>query len=98
MTRGIYLRVDTIDRLTAVVGVKKLTRRQQSELLRVPYQSFWNATNGGRRVGVRIITDLVAGAEEFAKRHRCKPPTLDELFEIREVDERDQQFTAAIAA
>jgi hypothetical protein len=98
MTRGIYLRLDTIDRLTAVVGVKKLTRRQQSELLHVPYQSFWNATNGGRRVGVRIITELVAGVEEFAKRHRCKAPSLDELFEIREVDEEDEQLEAAIAA
>lgn len=98
MTRGIYLRLDTIDRLTAVVGVKKLTRRQQSELLGVPYQSFWNATNGGRRVGVRIITELVSGVEEFARRYRMKVPTLDELFEIREVDETEDELTAAIAA
>lgn len=97
MTRGIYLRTDTIDRLTAVVGVQNLNRRQQSALLNVPYQSFWNATSGGRRVGVRMITELVAGVEQFSKRYRCKAPSLDELFEIREATE-EHELEAALAA
>ncbi|MGI5247577.1 hypothetical protein [Dactylosporangium sp. CA-139066] len=98
MTRGIYLRPEAIDRLTAAVGVKKLNRRQQSELLHVPYQSFWNATSGGRRVGVRTITELMAGIELFAKRYRCKPLSLDEVLEIREIDDADEEIEAAIAA
>lgn len=95
MTRALYLRPDAVDRLTAAAGVPQLNKKQQAGLLGVSYHSYWRLVGGGRIAGTKAVADVLVGVEAFCARHRCKKPSFDELFEIREIEDEP---TAAIAA
>ncbi len=95
MTRSIHLRGDAVDRLTAAAGVERLTRKQQAALLDVPYTSFWQLIVNGRRAGVQTVADILAGVDRFAKRYECPRPSFEELFEIRENEDKPAVAMAA---
>jgi hypothetical protein len=95
MTRAIYLRADGIDRLTAASGVVRLNRKQQADLLGVPYMSFWHLIQGSRRAASRTVAEVLVGAARFAERYGCEKPAFEDLFEIREIEDEP---AAAIAA
>jgi len=87
--------MDAVDRLTAATGVLHLNRKQQAALLGVHYGAFWRLSNGTSSALSRTVADIMAGAARIAERYGCEKPTFEELFEIREVENKP---TAAIAA
>lgn len=81
--RGIYLRPDAIDRLTAPIRVHNLNRRQQATILGVQYGTFWRVTNRGERASDRTIADLLAAARSIAEHWGTPRLGFDDLFEVR---------------
>lgn len=82
---GIYLREDAANRLTEPVGVPNLTRKQQAEILGVPYTTLWRLTQRHDKAGERAIFNMLIAAAKTARRWDVAQLRFDDLFEIRGV-------------
>lgn len=95
MTQALYLRTAAIDSLMQAVEVPDLNRKQQAALLGMRYKPFWRLTNVGVKANSLAIAALLNGVDAFCARYGRPKPEFEDLFEIREVEER---LEAAIAA
>lgn len=94
--RAIYLKACAVDEIIDPFG--RLGPYAKAEIIGIPGVTMWRLTAQHGRAGERAIIAIIEGMAACAQRVGRKPPTFEELFEIRAITEAEAPEPALSAA